>query len=617
MQEAEEILRSAERCFVSLASGTASPELLSEIFRAMHNLKGSGYAVGFKELGEFAHKFENAIAAIRNGKLGMSPEVIDTLLLANDHAANFIKALRADLSADYDTSAIECELVRLLERPSAQSVPSAAVARPTEVTSTTLEPAMAEELTPGAAPISATGSVSSAAPSANGEESQAQKLTPSTAVTDEKNSSEDVPPSPAEVNGAATPAPGNFRGARVPKSKAKRGGADEIIRVSLNRLDNSLNLIGELVVYQNILQESMKAVVGYNDSHMNAIMARLASIVKGLQYSSYSLRMIPTDSVFNKMRRIVHDLSQTQKKPIDFLVLGETTLLDKTVVEAISDPLTHLIRNAIDHGIENPAERLQAGKPVVSQLVLCAKQENGKAIIEVKDDGRGLEMEKIRKKAIEKGIIGDGDPISETELQQLIFRSGFSTKEQVTELSGRGVGMDVVRSNVEALSGEIQIESVAGRGSTFRISLPLSLAIIEGMVCEFSQQRYIVPLNHLHETVQVEPCQLGMVGQKGATVRLRQEEIPYYDLEHLLGVASAPRKLDEPFFAFVSLVGGKKYLFAVKRFLGTQQIVTKPIGLEHSQLTGLSGSAIMGDGTPGIILNIPAIVKQNIMGVHR
>ena len=309
------------------------------------------------------------------------------------------------------------------------------------------------------------------------------------------------------------------------KNKSAAPAVDESIRISVSKLEHLLNYVGEMVILQSVLREQFQMT---ESLLVRKTIQQLGKVGKEIQDISMSLRMVPIKPTFQKMQRIVRDTAQAVKKDVSIKLYGEDTELDKTVLEKLSDPLVHLIRNSVDHGIEFPEARLASGKSAKGEVTLSAAQKSGKLVIEVKDDGGGLNPEKLKQKAIEKGVLKPGTSLTEKEAYNLIFAPGFSTKEQVTDVSGRGVGMDVVKTNIQDLSGEIQIFSELGKGTTFQITLPLSLAIIDGMAVTFANDKFIVPLNQVYETIRPHFNQIQFNQGLGNTLMLRGENLPTF-----------------------------------------------------------------------------------------
>jgi two-component system chemotaxis sensor kinase CheA len=385
--------------------------------------------------------------------------------------------------------------------------------------------------------------------------------------------------------------------------------ADESIRVSLGRLEKLINYVGEMVILQTVLREQAGAAAGGGALLLRRTVNQLGKVTKEVQDISMSLRMVPLKQTFQKMQRIVRDTAGALGKKVRLEIHGEETELDKTVLEGLGDPLVHIIRNACDHGIEDGAARVAAGKPEEGTVKLSAFHQSNHIVIEIRDDGGGISAPRLVAKAIEKGILKPGTTLPEREALNLIFHPGFSTKAVVTDVSGRGVGMDVVKTNVERLQGVVALETEVGRGTCFQIRMPLTLAIIDGMVVKLGEERFVIPLTHVHESLRPEPGDVHHVTGVGEILKLRDENLPLLRLAKLLGRGDPARPVTD---CTVIVVRAAEHAFsvAVDDIVGQHQIVIKSLGAEMRHLRGFSGSAILGDGRPALILELPDLVQR-------
>ena len=382
--------------------------------------------------------------------------------------------------------------------------------------------------------------------------------------------------------------------------------AESVVKVSTERLDKLINAIGELVIAQSMVRQDVSEIaashhrVGRNLNH-------LGKIARELQDLSMSMRMVPIQGVFQKMGRIVRDVARKEGKEIDLVLLGGDTELDRNLVEAISDPLVHMVRNAADHGIESTAVRERAGKPRIGKIQLKAHQTAGHIVIEIADDGKGLNKSRILKKAIEAGLVNADDNCNDQDIFKLIFHAGLSTAEQITDISGRGVGMDVVQKNVEALRGRIDIESVEGKGSTFTIRLPLTLAVIDGLLVKVGQSRFILPILSVEQSLRPTADQLTTVQNRGELCRVRDSLLPLYRLHRLLNLTPTT---EDPTKSLVVIVQDdeRRCCLLIDEMLGQQQVVIKSLGDGVGRTRGISGGAILGDGHVSLILDVPGIM---------
>jgi len=406
---------------------------------------------------------------------------------------------------------------------------------------------------------------------------------------------------------AATPA---VAAAPPPVAAVSRPASGEqgSIRVSIDKVDNLINLIGELVITQSMLSRFGEDFELDQLERLREGLVQLTRNTRELQESVMQIRMLPISFAFNRFPRLVHDLSRKLGKKVELRLSGEATELDKTVLEKISDPLVHLVRNALDHGLEQPEVRLGAGKPETGLLELAAFHEGGNILIEVKDDGGGLNRTRILQRARERGLVSPDAELSDEQVHQLIFAPGFSTAEVVSDVSGRGVGMDVVRRNIQDLGGQVQIFSQEGRGSTIRIRLPLTLAILDGQLVRVAEETYVVSLVAIVETIQVKRDRVSTVAGRTELFRLRDQYIPIIRLHDLFGLQCQRRAGDEGLLVVVE-ADGHRYGVLVDDLGAQQQVVIKSLDTNFKPVPGLAGATILGDGTVALIIDVPGLVQ--------
>ncbi|MCP4612595.1 MAG: chemotaxis protein CheA [Planctomycetes bacterium] len=390
-------------------------------------------------------------------------------------------------------------------------------------------------------------------------------------------------------------------------TQAQASSGDEKIKVSTARLDNLVNMVGELVVAQLMVSEEVNTTRA-SKHNLSRKIAHQSKIIRDLQQLSMLIRMVPIGGVFQKMARLVRDLSRKSGKEISFITTGDETELDRTVVDKISDPLVHMLRNAIDHGIEPPEERTKIGKDSKGQIELRAYHEAGNIVIEITDNGKGLNKERILKKAIDKGIVSTEQELSKEEIYKLIFHPGLSTAQKVTSVSGRGVGMDVVKKSVESLHGRIDISSTTGKGTTFIIRMPLTLAIIDGQIIRVGNNRYIIPINSIDRSLKPTSKQLSSAQGRGEMVMVQGNLMPIIRLYRLFGIVPDTEDPTESLLVVVE-DEDKKCCLLVDELLGQQQVVIKSLGDGLGKVKGVSGGAIMGDGKVSLILDIPNLIE--------
>ena len=401
--------------------------------------------------------------------------------------------------------------------------------------------------------------------------------------------------------------------AAAPKPAAKTSAASSI-RVGIDKIDKLINLVGELVITQSMLTEEGSKLPSESAEKLHEGLSQLQRYTRELQENVMQIRMVPISNAFNRLPRMIHDLTSKLGKKIDLKMVGEQTELDKTVLESIGDPLVHLVRNAVDHGIEMPDERVAAGKPETGEIQLNAYHESGNIIIEIVDDGGGINCEKVLGKAKERGLVGSDERLEDSEVFDLLFHPGFSTAEQVSDVSGRGVGMDVVKRNIQALGGAVEVDSKLGEGSVFRISLPLTLAIIDGQLVRVGDQTFVLPLTSIVESIQLDPQQVSAVAGKGALYRLRHEYMPLVQLANLFALSKGSNR--EQLVVVVESDSGKVGLL-VDDLLAQQQVVIKSLEANYRSVEGIAGATILGDGTVALILDIDGVNNLSKTTVHR
>ena len=422
-----------------------------------------------------------------------------------------------------------------------------------------------------------------------------------------------APGSAASLPAGAPPKPAAAR------TEAKAAGASNLesstLRVSVEKVDQLINLVGELVITQAMLAQNSKLLEGQLGPDVSQQLASnlsdLERNTRDLQEAVMSIRMIPMSMVFNRFPRMLRDLASKLGKKVDLVTQGEATELDKGLVEKITDPLTHLVRNSCDHGIEMPTERLAKGKPETGTITLIASHQGGSIVIEVRDDGKGLNRDKLIRKAREKGIDAP-DSMSDSDVWNLIFAPGFSTAEVVTDVSGRGVGMDVVKKNITSLGGTVEIDSAEGYGMSVKVRLPLTLAIMDGMSVSVGPECYILPLASVVESFQVQDGMVRTIGGTGRVVKVREEYMPVVDLQEVFNVPSDADEDDEPQSNILTVVEaeGSRVALRINELLGQQQVVVKNLEANYRKVTNVSGATIMGDGRVALILDVGSLVRH-------
>ena len=583
--EALDHLGSIEATVLQLEATPADVKLLNDVFRPFHTVKGNAGALGVSRVQELAHKVENLLDLARSGQLAMAPDDFDLVLRSVDVVTTLLLDLQQRLGGQPGTDH-EAERLALMAAVDARLSGDAA-------------PPAAVEPEPVAAPATPIAPFSEPVAAATVDEAVFDLPAPATAPV--------ATPAPAPVVAAAPPArPFQERADDAPPAQTRRVDDQASVKVDTRKLDNLVDMVGELVIVQSIIQEDPLLQTAV-DERLTRNMAQLRRITSDLQRNAMSMRMLPIRQTFQKMARLVRDLSKKNGKPVELVLSGEDTELDRRVIESINDPLMHMVRNSMDHGLETPETRLAAGKPAQGTLSLSAFHQGGNIVIAIADDGGGLNTERIRAKAIAQGLIGGGDELSNAEIHQLIFRPGFSTAEKVTEISGRGVGMDVVRRNIEAMRGRIEIQSTQGRGTTFFIKLPLTLAIVDGLLLSVGAQRFVLPTFAVRESLRPTPAQVHRVQGRPCMIQVRDSLLPLIRLADLFGIDSP---VHDPCDAAVVVVedDGRCAGVIVDALLGKQEVVIKPLGDQFAGVRGVAGGAILGDGRVGLILDAPGVI---------
>lgn len=569
--EALDHLQQIEAALLVLDGKPDDPEALSSIFRSFHTIKGVSGFLHLTPMHTLTHEVESLLDLARNRKLRLTSPIITEILRSRDAVQQMIHQITGALEVGKlpDTVIKVSQLIRAVKRLAVSDGASPAVE-----TSTQESPRAPANIPlrvlgqPVLAPVLSFASVTSEPPA-----EPAEPAEPTPKAKENKSS---------VVNEAGK-------------------GSSSTVRVNTDKLDLLMDVVGELVIVQSQLTESAR-VLGTADSMLTRNIAQFGRLTKELQHSSMSLRLIPIKSTFQKMERLARDLSRDFGKKINFRVIGEETELDRTVVEDISDPLVHMVRNSLDHGLETPAERLALGKPEAGTINLKAYHEGGSIVVELSDDGRGIDPDKVLAKAKKQKLVPEHAVLSQDEILNLIFLPGFSTAAKVTAISGRGVGMDVVRRNVEKLRGKIQIVSRVGEGSTFRIKLPLTMAIIDGLVVRVGEDRFILPSTSVQMALRPAKEALSTVHGKGEVLDHRGKILPLHRLHRRFSISGA---IENPWEGIIVIVesNGRVVALLVDDMVTKQEVVIKSLGGFLQTIAGVSGGAILGDGTIALILD--------------
>jgi len=637
-EESLDGLDAMEQALLALDEGSDDPELINVVFRAAHSIKGGAATFGFTDVAAFTHVAENLMDEVRSGRRPMEKAVVELLLRSGDTVRDMLSlSMAGQPAATPESQALLAELSAMVSGGSAAPVAAAKAAAPAETVESwdiTFRP-FDYLLKTGNDPARMFRELGALGPLRV--ECDASKL-PSLADMDASSSylgwslhldagakraavegvfdwvdgdcelnlaPRIAAPTPAPAPAAAPAAPAAPRAVRDPAANSEASS----VRVGIEKIDTLINLVGELVITQSMLSQFQD---GVDESQLEMLrdgLAQLGRHTRELQESVMSIRMLPISTVFNRFPRLVRDLAQKLDKKVVLDLRGETTELDKTVLEKIGDPLVHLVRNAIDHGLEVPAKRLAAGKGDTGTLRMEAFHRGGAIVVEVADDGAGLNREAIVAKAVQRGIIASGDGMSDDAVAELIFEAGFSTAAATTDLSGRGVGMDVVRRNVMDLGGTVAIRSTQGSGTTFTITLPLTLAIIDGLTAAVAEETYIVPLVSIVESVQVQPDGVRSVVGGGELFRFRDQWLPIVRLFDVFGCQGKRPPVDEGIVIVVEGEGTRIGLF-VDELIGQQQAVVKSLEANYRRVAGVSGATILADGSVALIVDVAGLIRM-------
>ena len=653
-EESFEGLDIMESGLMELDLGDADSEEINTIFRAAHSIKGGSGTFGFTEIASFTHIMETLLDEMRDGRRQVTRDAIDALLHSVDVLRMMMNSVQDNTDLDQARVAEQmAELEAILGGESSAGASSTASTEPATASNkicgwnisfipdetmmqTGNDPLriLRELQELGEARITTNTEALPELDKLNPENcylswniellgdisrdlindvflwveddcklkveaiNEPAEQPAETALNAEPVAAEEAQPAPVEKN-------------EKKAIKEKKPAASSSIRVGIDKIDGLINMVGELVITQSMLSLlgedfSLEKLEKLQDG-----LGQLERHTRELQESVMMIRMLPISFSFSRFPRLVRDLSSQLGKKIELKMSGENTEIDKTLIEKIGDPLVHLVRNSLDHGIEMPEDRIAAGKPETGTINLNAYHKGGNIVIEIIDDGKGIDADIILQKGIEKGLVQEGAKMSKTQILDLIFQPGFSTAAEITDVSGRGVGMDVVRKNIMSLGGAVEIQSEVGKGSTITIRLPLTLAILDGQTVSVGDETYIIPLMSIIESIQVNSEMINKVGGRGETFRLRDEYIPIIRLSQVFNIENAKAQNLEDGLLVVVEADGKHCGLFVDDLLGQQQVVIKSLEQNYQRVTGVSGATILGDGSVALILDMPGLLRMS------
>jgi two-component system, chemotaxis family, sensor kinase CheA len=668
-QDCDELLGELESALMALDNGRSDGDTLNDAFRAIHSIKGGADILHFDRLVRFAHTFESVLDRLRLGRLAVDPELASLMLRAGDAVADLVRAAQAgtEMPEGYENEMADA-LQSLAQAAGAteasepgdgqaaatpdEGVPAAAdapprhfriqLSPPADLFRQGNEPQLLIQALERLGGVRTVADASALPPLATLDAEQCYlRWTIDVRTTAGLEAIQDVfdlvldksdleivdltaeaadaaagakadDPGPQAAAPAVSPSnPSSIAptSGSAPGAQVKVAPTVNSIRVDLEKLDYLVNLVGELVISQSMLAEQLSVLPTDKFPALSRSIEEMSQHARNLQDGVMAVRTQPVKSVFARMPRLVRDLAVETGKNVRLLISGESTEVDKTVVEQLFDPLIHMIRNAVDHGIESPAERSANGKPVQGTIRLSAAHVGGRIVIQVTDDGRGIDRERVRARAVERGLLNADAVLTDEQLDNLIFLPGLSTAETVSDISGRGVGMDVVRRNVERLGGRVLIRSVGGRGSTFYLSLPLTLAVLDGMIVGVGAETYIVPLTVILESLRPNARDVHRLVGGGEVLYVRGEYVPLVYLGRAFDVPDATK---EPWDGLVMLVdadAGGKIGVVVDEIVGQQQVVIKSVEANYRALRGIAGATILGNGHVALILDVAGLAE--------
>lgn len=654
--EADELLADMEQHLLDLVPEAPDSEQLNAIFRAAHSIKGGAGTFGFTILQETTHLMENLLDEARRGEMQLNADIINLFLETKDIMQEQLDAYKSSVEPDADSFEYICQALRQLALE-AKGETAPAVVNPAKL-SVVDSAAMQEEAVAKPEPASEEskkritlsrlkasevdlleeelGNLATLTDVVKGSDTLSATLDGNLAEDDiiavlcfvieadqiefETVSAEPVAaeadevavvtePQPVAVAPAVKATASEAPHSRAEREKPARASESTSIRVAVEKVDQLINLVGELVITQSMLAQRSNELDPVNHGDLITSMGQLQRNARDLQESVMSIRMMPMEYVFSRFPRLVRDLAGKLGKQVELTQVGSSTELDKSLIERIIDPLTHLVRNSLDHGIELPEKRLESGKSPIGNLTLSAEHQGGNICIEVTDDGAGLNRERILAKAVSQGM-PIHENMSDDEVGMLIFAPGFSTAEQVTDVSGRDVGMDVVKRNIQEMGGHVEIQSKQGQGTTIRILLPLTLAILDGMSVRVADEVFILPLNAVMESLQPREEDLHPLAGGERVLEVRGEYLPLVELWKVFEVEGAKTEATQGIVVILQSAG-RRYALLVDQLIGQHQVVVKNLESNYRKVPGISAATILGDGSVALIVDVSALQGLN------
>ncbi|WP_428022938.1 chemotaxis protein CheA [Arcobacter sp.] len=661
LEEAVELFESADNVLLEAENnGSLTDDEMGQLFRDVHTLKGSGASVELPLFAEFTHDVENMMDKLRNHQIEFIPEMAGTLMDAMDIMKEILELeVAEDINRETFTSMTAEMLTQIRayingEGPSSQESAPQAVVQENIQENSPVEVQEENDVSIAKSTSTSYGifedddleendsfendsfgffndeiKVSNQGNNTNSDNfgffDDAEDITPSSTIKVDKEEEEksvskpiqQVTPAPTTTpsTASATPSAARPSAAARNREEKKPAAATNNIRVNLDKIDLLMNNVGDLVITNAMLKQFTSSIE--DNKVQNSVYERLEQLerhIRDMQDSIMSIRMVPMESIYSKFPKVVRDISKKLSKKVDFKHFGDNVEIDKAMIEGLTDPLMHIIRNSLDHGIETPESRIASGKNEMGEIIISAEQANGQMIITIEDDGKGIVGEKVAQKALDNGLIDENQlsKMTDNEKAMLVFGAGVSTAEQITDISGRGVGMDVVKTNIHKLGGAINLDTTIGVGTTITIMLPLTLAILDGLDIAVGEQRYILPLNSIVESLQPTPEMIKKIGDGAQDLlMLREEFIPIVRLHKLFGVEPRYTKLEEGMLIVVKQ-GNTKIAIAIDEFLNQYQVVVKPLDKNFRSVEGVGAATVRGDGSIGLILDVLGIINAQV-----
>ena len=595
IQDARDLLDQTEQAYLEMEKKSDKPSVMEKIFRCVHTIKGTAGTVDFKYLCDFTHIVENLLVKLKNGKIKNNPEITSLLLKCNDRIKKYIDLIEQDRKGILDTSDLEMQIEKqIILADLGKTLDEAAFEEPSPLPVIECQRDQFEKQAGIPEGFKDIGTILV-------EDKVINHQQLDYAVDLQNKKLGEILVDYGACDSLDIDQALRKQGLNKPKH------SEEFVKLPLSKIDHLLDYLGEQVILQTSLDYGRKDLVK-NSELVEKTIIQLNKITHDLQQIAISLRMFPLKTIFNQAQRIVRDTALKLGKEIELVKFGENTELDKSILDELTGPITHLIRNSVDHGIETPEERIKCKKSRIGRIELHAYHQGGFFYLKIYDDGKGLDLKKIKQKAISKGLVSETRQLSDKEIGKFIFASGLSTKDEATDVSGRGVGMDVVNTSIEKMKGSIDVETQTGFGTTMIIKLPLSLAIFNGMVVSVAGETYVLPNSEVKEICHLDMVNVRRLNDAESMIEIKNEVIPFVDLRRIFNPQKISRVVGSKCIVLVVSQHEKNYALRIDDIQGQQKIVLKNLGAENDNIPGVAGGTILGDGKVALILDINEII---------